>query len=76
MGFAIPVEQWLQKELKPMVNDFLSEDKLKEHGLFNTDVVLNIVSQFYRGHKEKYLHIWHLLMFQMWYERWMKDNSV
>jgi asparagine synthase (glutamine-hydrolysing) len=76
MGFAIPVEHWLQDELKPMVKDFLSEDKLKQHGLFNTDVVLSIVSQFYRGHKEKYLHIWHLLMFQMWYDRWMNDNSL
>jgi len=76
MGFAIPVEAWLQKELKPMVEDFLNEDKLKQHGLFNADVVLNTVNQFYRGHKEKYLHIWYLLMFQMWYERWMNDKSV
>jgi asparagine synthase (glutamine-hydrolysing) len=74
MGFAIPVEDWLQNELKPMVQDFLSEDKLKQHGLFNTDVVLNTIKQFYRGRKEKYLHIWYLLMFQMWYDRWMNDS--
>jgi asparagine synthase (glutamine-hydrolysing) len=71
MGFGIPVESWLGKELKPLVLDYLSEEKLNKHGLFDNRQVKKLVDEFYSGRTEKYLKIWHLLMFQMWYERWM-----
>jgi asparagine synthase (glutamine-hydrolysing) len=71
MGFGIPVETWLGKELKPLVLDYLSEEKLNQHGLFDNRQVKKLVDEFYSGRTEKYLKIWHLLMFQMWYEKWM-----
>lgn len=71
MGFGIPIETWLANELKGLVQEYLSEANLKAHGLFNIDVVRKIVSDFFDGRKEKYLKIWYLLMFQMWYKKWM-----
>ncbi len=71
MGFGIPVETWLNNELKDLVKEYLSEENLKIHGLFNVEEVNNIVSDFFKGRKEKYLKIWYLLMFQMWYKQWM-----
>jgi asparagine synthase (glutamine-hydrolysing) len=72
MGFAIPVDAWLANELKDLVKEFLSVENLNVHGLFNVKEVQQIVADFFNGRKEKYLKIWYLLMFQMWYERWMK----
>jgi asparagine synthase (glutamine-hydrolysing) len=72
MGFAIPVETWLSTELKPLVNNYLNEEKLREHGLFNPSAVMDILKNFYAGKTERHLQVWYLLMFQMWYERWMK----
>jgi asparagine synthase (glutamine-hydrolysing) len=71
MGFAIPIESWLSNELKPLVKLYLSEELIGKHGLFNANAVTHIVNQFYAGRKEKHLQIWYLLMFEMWYERWM-----
>ncbi|MBS7563843.1 asparagine synthase (glutamine-hydrolyzing) [Mucilaginibacter sp. Bleaf8] len=71
MGFAIPIESWLSKELKPLVKLYLSEERIGKHGLFNANAVTHIVNQFYAGRKEKHLQIWYLLMFEMWYEKWM-----
>lgn len=71
MGFSIPVEDWLAKELKDLVMENLSNENLKQHGLFNVSEVEKILSDFYKGRKEKYLKIWNLLMFQMWYKKWM-----
>lgn len=70
MGFGIPVELWLGNELKELVQEYLSEKNL-DHGLFNTEEVKNLVSEFFNGRTEKHLKIWYLLMFQMWYKRWM-----
>ena len=71
MGFAIPVESWLKNELRNLVNEYLSEQQLSSHGLFNKEEVKNTVNTFFQGRTEKYLKIWHLLMFQMWYKQWM-----
>jgi asparagine synthase (glutamine-hydrolysing) len=71
MGFGIPVEKWLADELKPLVMEYLSPEKVKVHGFFNAEEVGNICTDFYNGRKEKHLKIWHILMFQMWYEKWM-----
>jgi asparagine synthase (glutamine-hydrolysing) len=69
MGFAIPLTSWLGNELKGLVMEYLGEDNLK-HGLFNTREVKRLVTDFYNGRTEKYLKIWSLLMFQMWYKKW------
>jgi asparagine synthase (glutamine-hydrolysing) len=71
MGFGIPVDNWLSHELKDLVEEHLSEASLKLHGLFNVQVVRNVVSDFLNGRKEKHLKVWYLLMFQMWYKQWM-----
>lgn len=72
MGFGIPMENWLSKELNPLIQEHLSEQRLKQHGLFNGEQVTKLVADFLGGRKEKYLRVWHLLVFQLWYDRWMK----
>ena len=71
MGFGIPIDKWLCEDLKDIVQEYLSEDMLKLHGLFNENEVKRIVADFLSGRKEKYLKVWYLLMFQMWYKQWM-----
>lgn len=71
MGFAIPVEQWLSNELKPLMLQHLSSEKLRAHGMFNEQEVFDLCKGFLEGRKEKYLKLWHLLMFQLWYDRWI-----
>jgi len=73
MGFAIPVQDWLYGPLKPLVLQFLDTTTIELQGIFRKEVIDQLVRDFYAGRKEKYLRIWHLLMFQMWYQRWMKN---
>jgi asparagine synthase (glutamine-hydrolysing) len=71
MGFGIPIELWLHDELKDLVIENLSAANLGKHGLFNMPVVDKLLSEFFAGRTENHLKIWYLLMFQMWYNRWM-----
>lgn len=70
-GFAIPVQDWLSKELKPLVQHHFSNKAFNAHGLFDTREAQKLASDFFNGRKEKYLKLWYMLMFQMWYEKWM-----
>ncbi len=71
MGFGIPIETWLNNELKGLAREYLSKKNLDVHGLFNEEEVQTILSDFFNGRKEKYLKIWYLLMFQMWFKKWV-----
>jgi len=73
MGFAIPLADWLFTDLKPLVLNYLSRTSLSKHNLFNPECVERLLKSFYGGRKDHYLRVWHILMFQMWYERWMKN---
>jgi len=71
MGFGIPVEKWLQNELKNLVREYLSDRNLDEHGLFKKEYIRDLSRSFFSGRTDLHLKIWHLLMFQMWYEKWI-----
>lgn len=70
MGFAIPIADWMQTELKDLVYDYINEKNLVEQGLFEWKEVDKIMKAFYSGKKEYDTKIWYLLMFQMWYAKW------
>jgi asparagine synthase (glutamine-hydrolysing) len=71
MGFAIPIENWLTIDLKDKVFYYLDDQKIKTQGIFEISAVRKLKDDFYSGKKEYAVKIWYLLMFQMWYEKWM-----
>lgn len=73
-GFGIPIAQWLNKELKPFVNQFLSEDFILKQQIFHYTEIEKIKNSFYNGKTERAETIWYLLMFQMWYDKWINNN--
>ncbi len=72
MGFAIPIADWLAKDLKPVVETYLSKNLLQHHHLFDIDFIEKLKTDVFNGKKEMASKLWYFLMFQMWYERWMK----
>ena len=72
MGFAIPLASWLTNDIKELVEDYISEAKIKEQGIFNLKTIESIKNAFYSGKKEYDTKLWYILMFQMWFEKWGK----
>lgn len=72
MGFAIPIEKWLQGEIKEKVDFYLSDDRIGGQNIFNVKMTSTLKRDFFAGKKELGQKIWYLLMFQMWYEKWME----
>jgi asparagine synthase (glutamine-hydrolysing) len=71
MGFAIPIAHWLNYELKPLVLETISKEKITSQEIFHYSKVKKIVDEFYNGKDQNFLKVWHLFMFQLWYEEWM-----
>lgn len=74
MGFGIPIAAWLQKELKPFVDQYFDEQFIAKQDIFDNREIQRIRKSFYQGKTERAEKIWYLLMFQMWYDKWMNNN--
>ena len=71
MGFSIPVANWLRNELKYYADEYMKPEHFAAHGLFKQSGVDLIMNNFYKGDRNYNSLFWYLLMFQMWYKKWM-----
>ena len=71
MGFAVPVKKWMESVLSDQIDYYLSDDFLNRQDVFNTDHVRLLRKDIISGKDRHYQKLWYLVMFQMWYEKWM-----
>ncbi len=66
-GFGAPVEDWLRGPLHAWAEELLSEERLKQQGLFNISEVKKLWNQHMSGWRNHTNLLWALLMFESWY---------
>ena len=70
-GFGVPVMFWIKDQLREYFMYYLDKDKLEKQGVFNTYEIIRLRDRFLQGNAENATRLWFVLMFQMWYEKWM-----
>ena len=73
-GFAVPVFRWMKSELHYLIDMYLSDDYLIKQQIFNPVSVRKLLHQFNSSENSTPMgnYIWNILMFQLWYEKYMK----
>jgi asparagine synthase (glutamine-hydrolysing) len=74
-GFAAPVDYWLAHDLKEMVDDLLSESRIRERGLFRPEAVRSFVDQHRRGEQDWSMQIWQFLTLELWMQTFLDAGS-
>ncbi|MBN1222482.1 MAG: asparagine synthase (glutamine-hydrolyzing) [Candidatus Aminicenantes bacterium] len=70
-GFSIPIKHWLRDELKDLMLYYLGQKRIQDEGLFNYEVIKEMVERHLRG-RENYSHqLWALLVFEIWREHYL-----
>ena len=70
-GFSFPMNEWLTTDLKDYVLNYINEEQLAKHNLINVKKAISIRDEFLSGKTKKEQQMWLLLMFQMWWNKWM-----
>lgn len=65
-GFQIPVAEWLRTRLRPLVEDMLGEEHLRQQGIFNPAAVRQLVDSHCSGKADLRQPLWTLLVLQLW----------
>lgn len=70
-GFGIPIADWLKGQLNELMHDLLSPQRLKEQGIFNSAYVGSLIREHEAGKASNHKQLWTLLVFQLWYDRFL-----
>lgn len=70
-GFLMPINDWILNHLRPFVEELLSARRLAEHGLIRPEVIGRFVDDHYAGRANHGNRLWNLIMFQMWWNRYV-----
>lgn len=66
-GFSIPLEKWLQKDLKFLIDQYLSKSTIEHTGWVKYEVVEKLKARFFAGETHLYNRIWVLIILHKFY---------
>lgn len=70
MGFGIPIEHWLRKELSSWAEDLLYDPALKSEQLLNLSIIHRRWQEHKMGKNNWHYSLWGVLMFLAWKKNW------
>jgi len=65
-GFGAPLRYWLRNQLRPMVEELLSESSLKKRGLFDPVAVRNLIELDREGRADAAYTLFSLICVETW----------
>jgi asparagine synthase (glutamine-hydrolysing) len=74
MGFSTPLDEWFRGELKTTTEVRLLKSNAGLHSVFDKTKILNIWNEHQSNTKDHGIVLWSMLMFEMWYEKYMPDS--
>lgn len=69
-GFSIPLQVWLKKELKYLMDKYLSESIINQYEIVNYSMVKEMQREFLRGDDFLYHRLWLIIILH----KWLDDN--
>jgi asparagine synthase (glutamine-hydrolysing) len=70
MGFGVPMELWLRRELRDWAEDLLDEKRLREEGFVDPKPIRQKWAEHLSGDFHWQYFLWGILMFQAWKREW------
>jgi asparagine synthase (glutamine-hydrolysing) len=70
-GFAVPVNEWFQNDLKDYFKTYLNRDRIEKDGIFNPETIERMLKEYFKYNGMNAHKLWLILMFNMWKEKYL-----
>jgi asparagine synthase (glutamine-hydrolysing) len=71
-GFGIPVAKWFRSEMRDMVAEYFSENRIKQQGIFDYRTISRLWQDHQNCRHDYRKQLWTLFMFQLWFDKYMR----
>jgi len=71
MGFGIPLVLWMQGPFRPLIEQALSSENVRQRGIFKVPEVERMRREFFAGQTLYERRLWTLFMLEMWMQRFI-----
>jgi asparagine synthase (glutamine-hydrolysing) len=70
-GFGLPVDQWINKQLRGRIRETLTQSQVRQRGYLDPAYVAVLLDEHERGRRDHSMAVWALFMFELWYREYM-----
>ncbi|MBU0768058.1 MAG: asparagine synthase C-terminal domain-containing protein, partial [Proteobacteria bacterium] len=71
-GFEMPISKWLKSDLRSLIEENLSQERIIREGIFNYPTVKKLIDNLLSNRSDTSWQIWNLIAFQAWYSSYWK----
>jgi asparagine synthase (glutamine-hydrolysing) len=75
-GFGVPIQQWINQELRDYIRDVVTERRARERGYFNTRYVDLLFDEHERQRRDHSHQLWALFMLELWHRTFLDGARV
>ena len=66
-GFGVPVQEWINEQLREKIHDTLTERRTIDRGYINRQYVNLLLDEHERGRRDHSTQLWTLFMLELWH---------
>jgi asparagine synthase (glutamine-hydrolysing) len=70
-GFGVPIQEWINQQLRERIHDTLSEARTRQRGFINPAYLDVLLIEHERGRRDHSMGLWALLMFELWHRQFV-----
>jgi asparagine synthase (glutamine-hydrolysing) len=72
-GFGVPIEQWINHQLRGRIRETLGETRARERGYVEPRYVQTLLDEHERGRRDHSTQLWALFMLELWHRAFVDD---
>lgn len=75
MGFGVPIQEWINQQLRSRLRETLTEPRTRQRGYFDPHYVDVLLDEHERGRRDHSMGLWALFMLELWNRQFLDEWS-
>ncbi|MFL6282795.1 MAG: asparagine synthase (glutamine-hydrolyzing) [Pyrinomonadaceae bacterium] len=75
-GFGVPIQQWINQELRVRMRETLSDSRARSRGYTDGAYVSLLLDEHERGRRDHAMELWSLFMLELWHRAFVDEGGA
>jgi len=72
-GFGVPIQEWINQQLRSRVHETLTEPRSRQRGHLNVQYIDVLLNEHERGRRDHSMGLWALFMLELWHRQFVDE---